>query len=189
MRFKLTSLLTLLCALSLNAFAAGKPVTITDGPRVEFTNASSAVIAWSTSAPSSSVVRYGTNGSNLDKAARSPYTAGTHRVTIRGLRPGSTYSFMVDSGQARGTGSEAKSGLMTFATKASGTGVGGVRQDRDADRDKRHDGDHDADNTDRDHDGDHDGDKDHQDKGKHKGWKKGKHNPHKDGDHDADDKK
>ncbi len=180
--------LALLLTLSSGAFAARNPVDITDGPRVEYTSANSAIIAWSTNAPSSSVVRYGANG-RLDQTARAPYTSGTHRVTIRGLNPGTTYSFVVDSGQAMGTGTNVRSGMMTFSTRGAGNYGGNYRgapygatssafPRRDVDRD--HDFDNDASRPNQPHDN-----------GKHKGWYKSKNkvrdkDKDKDKDHDAD---
>ncbi len=103
-------------------------VKIINGPRVEGTGDTWAVIAWTTNEASSSIIRYGTNGNRLDRTAESPYadTEGankqTHRVKITGLNPGTTYYFAVDSGQGEGTGTEAKSSIGQFTTKGSSAG-------------------------------------------------------------------
>ena len=96
---------------------------ITHGPVVENVGRDYAVIAWSTNTGGSSVIRYGTNPSQLTQMAEAPYadnekTKGqTHRVHIRNLKPGTTYFFFVDSGQGEGTGTEAKSKVEQFTTK------------------------------------------------------------------------
>ena len=170
-RASLASLLATVLALCGAALAADPvPVKITQGPRVEYTSSNSAIIAWSTDRPASSVVHYGVNG-GLDQTARSPYTSGTHRVTVRNLQPGTNYSFQVESGQARGNGSDVRSGVMTFATRGvanpNGTPTG-------VNNDHRRDHDHDADDRRR-NDGDHDADdQEKKDNGKHKGWYKNK---------------
>lgn len=123
-------LTVLLLALTAAPFAAAKSpkqaqaVSIIDGPRVEGVGTNWAVVAWSTNIGSSSVIRYGTSASSLNMTAESPYARGTthetHRVHINNLKPGTTYYFMVDSGQGEGTGTEAKSQVATFTTKQSG---------------------------------------------------------------------
>ncbi len=99
-------------------------VKITDGTRVEAVGDNSAVIAWTTNVAASSVVRYGTDRNHLDRMAESPYTDKTHRVDIKGLKPNTTYFFVADSGQGKGTGTEAKSAVAQFATKAQGAKTG-----------------------------------------------------------------
>jgi Purple acid Phosphatase, N-terminal domain len=96
---------------------------ITDGPRVEATGDSWAMIAWTTNTGGSSIVRYGTNPNHLDHTAQAPYadnestTYQVHRVQVKNLRPGTTYYFAVDSGQGEGTGTETKSPIAQFTTK------------------------------------------------------------------------
>ncbi|HEX8926818.1 MAG TPA: fibronectin type III domain-containing protein [Terriglobales bacterium] len=96
---------------------------ITHGPVVEQVGRDFAVVAWSTNTGGSSVIRYGTNPSQMTQMAEAPYadnekTQGqTHRVHINHLQPGTTYFFIVDSGQGEGTGTEAKSSVMQFTTK------------------------------------------------------------------------
>ncbi len=111
------------------AFAQSTAVQITKGPVVEHTDSNSAVIAWSTNVSSSSVVKYGTDQSNLSQTAQMPWGGLTHRVTVKNLEPGKTYYFQVESGQAQGTNTAAKSNVSQFSTKggseaASNSGSG-----------------------------------------------------------------
>ena len=98
-------------------------VHITDGPRVEGTGDSWAVIAWTTNEASSSIIRYGASPNGLNQVAESPYadtenaSKQTHRVRITNLKPHTTYYFAVDSGQGEGTGTEARSSVSQFTTK------------------------------------------------------------------------
>src|SRR5437588_208430 len=104
------------------------PEQITQGPTMEGVGDTWAVIAWTTNTGGSSVVRYGTDANNLNQAAQAAYadndkmSAQNHRVHINNLKPGTTYYFMADSGQGEGTGTEAKSAVAQFTTKASGQG-------------------------------------------------------------------
>lgn len=101
-----------------------EPLKITDGPRVESTGRDSAVIAWTTNTGGSSIVRFGTDKNNLSQKAQAPYADNentahqTHRVELKNLKPGTTYYFIVDSGQGEGTGTEAKSDVAQFTTKS-----------------------------------------------------------------------
>jgi len=105
---------------------AQKPaaVKITNGPVVEGVGDTWAVIAWTTNTGGSTVVRYGTDQNNLSQTAQAPYadnekTQGqNHRVRVTNLQPNTTYFFVVDSGQGEGTGTEAKSQIGQFKTKA-----------------------------------------------------------------------
>lgn len=98
-------------------------VKITNGPKVEGTGPSWAVIAWTTNAASSSVIHYGTDQNNLSQTAQSAYSdndkmkAQNHRVRISGLKPNTKYFFVADSGQGEGTGTESKSSVESFTTK------------------------------------------------------------------------
>ena len=134
MNGKLLCSMTLLAATALMQPAAAqtsktkKAVTITDGPRVEATGDTTAVIAWTTSTGGSSIIHYGTDKNSLNETAEAPYANKNnlksghevHRVHLKNLKPGTTYYFMADSGQGEGTGSEAKSSVQTFTTKGSG---------------------------------------------------------------------
>ncbi len=122
-------LLAIAVVLSLTMKAEGQQhqLTITHGPNIEYIGPHSAEIAWTTSTGGSSIVRYGNNPNNLNQAAEAPYARGqgsahvTHRVTIRNLQPSTKYFFVVDSGQGQGTGTEAKSQVQSFTTKAAGS--------------------------------------------------------------------
>jgi phosphodiesterase/alkaline phosphatase D-like protein len=95
-------------------------VTITNGPTVEDTQDTSAVIAWSTNVNASTAVKYGTDRNNLDQTAQAPWGGLTHRVTLSNLKPNTTYYFRVESAQAQGTGTQALSDISQFQTKAGG---------------------------------------------------------------------
>jgi len=126
---KLFTIIVLIAALAISATAAPKhapkaqAVKITDGPRVEGTGPTWAVIAWTTNTGGSSVIRYGTDANNLTQTAKSAYAdndktkAQNHRVHLKNLKPNTKYFFQVDSGQGEGTGTEAKSSVAEFTTK------------------------------------------------------------------------
>lgn len=90
---------------------------ITNGPGAMAVTATSAVIFWNTSAPSGSVVHYGTSPNALDQTAQSPWGQTAHRVELKNLQPNTTYYFQAESGQAQGTGTGAMSGIEVFKTK------------------------------------------------------------------------
>lgn len=164
-------------------------VRIVDGPRVEGTGGTWAVIAWSTNVGGSSVVRYGTDANNLSQTAMSPYarSGSVHRVRVKNLQPNTTYYFVVDSGQGSGTGTETKSQVAQFVTKATGatsartapaSGAGTAANKAALPQsDVRSDDDDSATAQYRDNDA--------RNKGKHKG--KRKHHKHKAGERDQDD--
>ncbi len=122
---------TLLMLLPVMAAAQAQPLSITNGPVIEYVGPRTAEIAWTTSTGGSSVVRYGTNPNALSQTAQEPYTLGhgtqhaTHRVKIENLQPGTTYYFMVDSAQGQGSGTEAKSPVQSFTTKGEGASQNG----------------------------------------------------------------
>ena len=99
-------------------------LAITEGPRADQVGPTGAVIIWTTNTGGSSIVNYGTDRNNLNQNARAPYAddektvAQTHRVFIGGLKPNTTYYFMAESGQGEGTGSDAKSPVGQFTTRA-----------------------------------------------------------------------
>ena len=92
-------------------------VQITKGPRVESVSDSTAEIAWSTNVNASTLIRYGTDVHALTSTAEEPWGGLTHRVTIRNLRPGTTYYFQAESNQGQGTGTKATSEVASFTTK------------------------------------------------------------------------
>jgi len=98
---------------------------ITDGPAVKQTTDTSAEIAWSTDAPGSSVVRYGTNPNQLSQTAEKPWGGKqerngdyNHTVWVQNLTPNTTYYFVVATGQGQGTGSAVQSQVQQFQTGA-----------------------------------------------------------------------
>jgi len=93
---------------------------ITHGPSVEQVGPDSVVIAWTTSAPSSSTVMYGNDPNNLNQKAEAPWGQQTHRVTVNNLQPNTKYWFAVQSGQAQGTGQTAQSQPFPVVTISSG---------------------------------------------------------------------
>lgn len=98
-------------------------VRITSGPVIETLDDHSAVIAWGTNVQGSSRVEYGTDERNLSQLAEAPWGAGglTHRVRIDNLRPNTVYFFDIETGQARGTGTEVEGGrLYSFQTLPTG---------------------------------------------------------------------
>src|SRR5947199_21331 len=109
MRHKTISVLLLLIAVCGFSAAQAKhksaAVRITDGPRVEGTGTNWAVIAWTTNTGGSTLVHYGTDRNNLSQTGHAPYAdnektkAQNHRVRLTGLKPGTTYYFVADSGQ------------------------------------------------------------------------------------------
>jgi phosphodiesterase/alkaline phosphatase D-like protein len=111
---------------------------IVDGPRVEGTGDTWAVIAWTTNTGGSSVVNYGTDRNSLSQTAEAPYANSNklktghevHRVHIKNLKPGTTYFFAVNSGHGEGTGTQAGSGEHEFTTKGAGQG-GSAKGDSD----------------------------------------------------------
>jgi phosphodiesterase/alkaline phosphatase D-like protein len=90
---------------------------ITSGPRVEFAGTNLAIVAWSTNVSAGTLVHYGTDQNNLVQHAQMPWGALTHRVTLKGLQPNTTYFYQVDSDNAAGSGGQAHSQVLQFQTK------------------------------------------------------------------------
>ncbi|HUS19897.1 MAG TPA: fibronectin type III domain-containing protein [Terriglobales bacterium] len=102
-------------------FAAEKSrVHLTKGPVIEYVTRRNAIVAWSTNVRSSSIVRYGTDPNNLNQTAQAPWGQETHRVEIKNLRPDTKYYFVVESAQAEGSGTLAKSNSAPFTTVGAG---------------------------------------------------------------------
>lgn len=123
----LASFAALLIFLTVGAGAQSKPQAerITNGPVLERTTGTMAQIAWSTDAPGSSIVKYGTSPNALTQTAEQPW-GGTkepngdynHRVRVKNLQPNTTYYFIVVTGQGLGTGTETQSRPQEFRTPA-----------------------------------------------------------------------
>jgi len=102
-------------------FAAEKArVYLTKGPVIEYITPRNAIVAWSTNVRASSIVRYGSDPNNLNRTAQAPWGQETHRVEIKNLRPDTKYYFVVESSQAEGSGTLAKSNSAAFTTIAPG---------------------------------------------------------------------
>jgi phosphodiesterase/alkaline phosphatase D-like protein len=94
---------------------------ITNGPVLERVGDTSAIVAWSTNLPSSSIVKYGTNPNHLDQTAQQAWGEATHRVELKNLQPGSRYYFSVHSAQgSNAPGQSAQAGPMPFTTAQQG---------------------------------------------------------------------
>lgn len=100
--------------------ADAKKLRIINGPVIEYVTPDRAIVAWSTNARASTTVRYGTDANNLNQTATAPWGQATHRVTINNLKPDTKYYFVVESSQAEGTGTMAKSNPAEFSTVAQG---------------------------------------------------------------------
>lgn len=111
-------LATLIVGIALAAWgmAQGNSVQITQPPKVENVTSNTAVIAWSTNVNSSTVVRYGTDQGSLSHTAEMPWGGLTHRVTLKNLKPGTTYYYQAESGKAQGSGTKADAPVSTFQT-------------------------------------------------------------------------
>lgn len=87
----------------------GQQNQITNGPMLDMVGSNNAIVSWSTAAPASSVVRYGTNPNSLNQTAQAPWGSTTHRVTLNNLQPNTHYYFEVISSQSRGSNAMAQS--------------------------------------------------------------------------------
>jgi phosphodiesterase/alkaline phosphatase D-like protein len=103
-----------------NAQQAQQKFQITHGPVIEQLAPDHVVIAWTTSAPSSSVVTYGSDPGNLNQKAEAPWGQQTHRVTVHNLNPNTKYYFQIQTGQAQGTGESLTSAIFPAKTEAAG---------------------------------------------------------------------
>src|SRR2546423_12177191 len=121
----LASLAALLSLLTAGAWAQTRPKAerITDGPVVKNTTGTGAEIAWSSDAPGSSIVKYGTSPDALTQTAEAPWGGGkepngdfNHTVWVKNLKPNTTYYFKVITGQGLGTGTETESRPEQFHT-------------------------------------------------------------------------
>jgi phosphodiesterase/alkaline phosphatase D-like protein len=122
----MASILGSLLLFSLASWAQGKPKAerITNGPLVKAETNNSAEISWSTDAPGSSIVKYGTSPNSLNETAEQPWGGKresngdyNHTVWVKNLKPNTTYYFKVETGQGLGTGTEADSRTGQFRTK------------------------------------------------------------------------
>lgn len=103
-----------------NQQTANQSFKITHGPVIEQLGPDSVVVAWTTSAASSSTVMYGTDPNNLNQKAEAAWGQSTHRVTVKNLSPNTKYYFQVQTGQAQGTGQTLISAIFGAMTEAQG---------------------------------------------------------------------
>jgi hypothetical protein len=99
---------------------AGNAVQITNGPVVENVTDKTAEIAWSTNVNAGTTLHYGTDPGHLDLTAGMPWGGLTHRVTLKDLKPNTTYYFRAESSQGQGTGTQAQTDQSSFQTKPAG---------------------------------------------------------------------
>jgi phosphodiesterase/alkaline phosphatase D-like protein len=96
--------------------AKAAAVKLTHGPVLEGVHPRSATIAWSTNVSAGTLLKYGTNAHDLNQTAEARWGGLTHRVQLRNLKPGTTYYYQVQSTQAQGSGTQAKSAVEHFRT-------------------------------------------------------------------------
>jgi len=100
-------------------------VQITEAPALESVRDNTAIIRWTSNNPGGSdehfgVVHYGTDSGNLSQVARSHirlnqnHAETVFRVRIDGLKPQTTYYYMVDSMQGNGKDDGVKSSVHRF---------------------------------------------------------------------------
>ena len=87
-------------------YAEQNSVRLTNGPLFERITPDSATITWSTNVPSAFLVHYGTNPQQLNQTEKAHWTPTTHRVGLRGLRPGTHYYLSIEP-RPQGAGSQA----------------------------------------------------------------------------------
>ena len=103
-------------------------VRITHGPELELANAydNSAIIRWTSINPGGTdqhygVVHYGPSPKELTQTAKSPnrmnrnHSDMTFRVRVEGLKPKTTYFYMVESTQGTGKSDGVKSPVKSFS--------------------------------------------------------------------------
>ena len=116
----LTVVMGLWCAAQTTSNGQENGLKITNGPVVETVSDTTAQIAWSTNTSSGTLLRYGTDPSNLDQKAAMPWGAITHRVELKNLKPGVTYYAQAVSDQGKGSGATVESQQISFQTRAAG---------------------------------------------------------------------
>lgn len=119
----LVAIVVLMFTVVASAQNKGQPERITNGPVVKQTMDTVAEIAWSTDAPGSSIVKYGTSPNALSEIAEAPWVATkesngdyNHTVWLKNLKPNTTYYFIVETTQGAGTGTRTQSQPKEFHT-------------------------------------------------------------------------
>jgi hypothetical protein len=106
------------------------PLRITEGPEVERTTDTWAIIRWTTTKVGGTslrygVVHYGTDPHALSQTAKSPnrfnpaLPSMTFRVQMNRLKPGTTYYYRVESADALDTAEGSESPVSQFTTEQS----------------------------------------------------------------------
>lgn len=72
-------------------------VNIVEGPRVEDVDKNSAVLEWKTNKEAATRVQYGTDQSKLMRHAFEPGGSREHKITLRNLKPGTTYFYAIEN--------------------------------------------------------------------------------------------
>jgi phosphodiesterase/alkaline phosphatase D-like protein len=110
--------------------AVKEPVRVTEGPEVERTTDTWAIIRWTTTKAGGTstrygVVHYGTDPHALSQTAKSPnrfnpaLPSMTFRVQMNRLKPGTTYYYRVESADAFDTVEGPESSVSQFTTEQS----------------------------------------------------------------------
>jgi phosphodiesterase/alkaline phosphatase D-like protein len=97
--------------------AVDSALAMIDGPQIERTTASSVTIRWSTNAPSSTVLKYGTERDKLKLQEMQPWGDVNHRVELRHLKPDTLYYYQAVSGEGDGFKGQAASAVQSFRTQ------------------------------------------------------------------------
>jgi phosphodiesterase/alkaline phosphatase D-like protein len=103
-------------------------VQIAEGPELESTHDTQAIIRWTSNNPGGSdehyaILHYGTDPNNLNLTAKShirlnqQHSYTVFRVRALDLKPHTTYYYTVDSGDASGASDGVTSPINTFTTK------------------------------------------------------------------------
>jgi hypothetical protein len=132
----LGSLLTSAPALAETLPASNKVanVKILKGPELEMAFGDLAIVRWTTNNPGGSpqhfaVIDYGTDPQNLDHTAKSPIELNFNRpevrfrVRISGLKPQTTYYYVVSSTESNGKSDGVRSAINHFKTPAAGVRI------------------------------------------------------------------
>ena len=92
-----------------------KPIKIVSGPKVVNITTDSALIIWATNIPGSSFINYSDRSSGFTDSVYDPKLVKKHSVLLKGLKPGTTYRYLV--GSVDRCGGRVKSRTMIFETK------------------------------------------------------------------------
>jgi phosphodiesterase/alkaline phosphatase D-like protein len=113
-------------------------VRISQGPKLESADSTSAIIRWTSDNPGGSdehygVVHFGTNPKELGRTAKShirlnrSHAYTVFRVNVDGLSPRTTYFYRVTSEQGNGANDGVESAVVKFTTAAPGERIAALR--------------------------------------------------------------